>query len=197
MWSRRHNISTFLLLAFGFVHCVNWTSCWIPPWTEHGKNVPCWLTKSWTRIRSNGKTLRMGEKQKLPWNMQSYVVNVSAVLLGQLVSFSFLGSIFLYFFHPPFFLCEWQREKGNVAMYSEISSFLTTAVVAGNGRVCSTLLWSTLSRAKWFHSWTRQWVWVPYSNLTFPFQLGFPLMLREWAYCQFSVVKGIFSIWWI
>lgn len=137
-----------------------------------------------------------GEEWKFPWNMQRYVVNVSAALSGQLFPFSFLKSVFLHYFSSSLFLVVNDREKENVVVCSEISSFLRTAAATGMEELWP-FLCSTLSRAKWFSSWTRQSVWVPYSSLTFPLQLGFPLMLREWACFQFSVVKGIFSIWWI
>lgn len=115
---------------------------------------------------------------------------------GSAFSFSFLKSVFLHYFSSSLFLVVNDREKENVVVCSEIPSFLPTAAATGMEEL-RPFLCSMLSRAKWFSSWTRQSVSVPYSSLTFPLQLGFPLMLREWACFQFSVVKGIFSIWWI
>lgn len=195
IWSQRHNTSTFLLPDC-FAHCVNWTSCRTPPQTEHGKNAFCWLTKSWTWIRSNEDTLRMGKSGSFPGTCRGML---STCLLLFRVSFFLLFSKKCFsslFFILPFSGGEWQREKENVVVCSEISSFLPTAAATGMEEL-RPFFCSTLSRAKWFSSWTRQSVWAPYSSLTFPLQLGFPLMLREWACFQFSVVKGIFSIWWI
>lgn len=94
------------------------------------------------KIRSDGDTLRMGEKWKLPWNMQRYVVNVSAVLSGQLFSFSFLKSIFLYCFSTSLFLVV--NDKEEKEMWSCALRSAPFYPPPGNGGVMAILVLLTL-----------------------------------------------------
>lgn len=59
-----------------------------------------------------------GEEWKFPWNMQRYVVNVSAALSGQLFPFSFLKSVFLHYFSSSLFLVVNDKEKKRTWSYA-------------------------------------------------------------------------------
>lgn len=68
--------------------------------------------KSWTRIRSNGDTLRMGGKWKLPWNMLEVCCQCVCCSFGAAFFLLFSRKYFsLLFFILLFFCGEWQRKR--------------------------------------------------------------------------------------
>lgn len=136
MWSQRHNTSTFLLLASGFVHWVNQNSSLDWTWEK------CILL---AHKELNQDQEQWGHPQDGGWVEASLE---HAELRCQCVCCSFRSAFFLLFsrkyfsllfFIFPFSCGECQRKKGNVVLCSEISSFLPATTVTGNGGVMAIL----------------------------------------------------------